>query len=197
MDRQSILETAAQIFSEKGYHATSMQDIARAVGLKKASLYHHISNKQEILADLLDLALELLIKRMNEVLAQPLPPESKLRLAMASYLQTLADNHALASVLLLEHRSLEPELHARHIPRRDRFEGLWRDLIQEGITIGVFNYMDPRFAARALLGVMNWTITWYDPHGILSPNEIANHYADLFLYGLLGCHGGGDGGTQV
>jgi TetR/AcrR family transcriptional regulator, cholesterol catabolism regulator len=185
MTRDEILEAAAQIFSQKGFHAASMQDIAQAVNLKKASLYHHVNNKQEILVAILDQALDLLIERMTEVMEQPLSPDEKLRQAMISYLQAMLEHRELASVLLLEHRSLEPDLHARHIPRRDRFERLWRDLIQEGLDQGLFCCVDIDLTARALLGVMNWTITWYHSEGILTPEAIATQFTDLFLNGLL------------
>ena len=186
MTRDEILVAAAQIFSQKGFHATSMQDIAQAVRLQKASLYHHVSSKQEILVDVLNQALDLLIERMQAVMAQPLAPDEKLRQAMRVYLTTLLEHRDLAAVLLLEHRNLSPELHARHIPRRDRFEQLWRDLIQQGLDDGVFCCADPAMASRALLGVMNWTITWYRPGGACTPEEVAAQFSDLFLLGLLG-----------
>lgn len=191
MNRESILQTAAQIFTEKGFHAASMQDIADAVHLQKASLYHHVSSKQEILLAILDQALDLLIEHLTDVLALELPPQQKLRLGMISYLRILTEHHNLASVLLLEHRSLTPDLKARHIPRRNRFEGLWRTLIQEGQNAGVFACTDVGFTARTLLGAMNWTITWYRPEGVLTGEEIANRYADIFLEGLLVNNGEG------
>lgn len=185
MTRDEILEAAAQIISQKGYHAASMQDIAQAVNLQKASLYHHVSSKQEILLILLNRGLDLLTERLEGVIATPVSADEKLRLAMRTYLQTLAEYESLSAVLLLEHRSLEPEFHALHIPRRDRFEHIWRDLIQEGIDEGVFACASPSIAARAVLGVMNWTITWYRNDGPLSAGEIATEFADLFLQGLL------------
>jgi len=112
MTRDDILEAAALIISRKGYHATSMQDIADAVNMQKASLYHHINSKQEILAALLDQALDALIECIQAVVDQPLPPEEKLRLAMRVYLKFMLDRRDLAAVLLLEHRSLEPEIRA-------------------------------------------------------------------------------------
>ena len=133
MTRDNILAAAAQIFSEKGFHAASMQDIARAVNLQKASLYHHVSSKQEILLELLDQALDILIDQISAVSSQSIPAEKKLPQAMQVYLQTLIDQRGLAAVLLFEHRSLDDELKSRHLPRRDRFEALWRDLIQEGV----------------------------------------------------------------
>ncbi len=118
-------------------------------------------------------------------MALPLLPEEKLRRAMQAYMQILTDHQALSSVLLLEHRSLEPGLRQRHIPKRDRYEALWRSLILEGIDAGLFASADPVFAARALLGVMNWTITWVKPGGPLTSEQIAGKYADLLLDGLL------------
>ena len=185
MTRDEILEAAARIISQKGYHAASMQDIARAVNLQKASLYHHVSSKQEILLLLLNQGLDLLTERLEAVVVQPISPEEKLRQAMSTYLQTLAEYESLSAVLLLEHRSLEPELHDLHIPRRDRFERIWRDLIQDGMDEGVFACASPSIAARAVLGVMNWTITWYRYDGPLSAGEIAAEFADLFSQGLL------------
>jgi AcrR family transcriptional regulator len=185
MTRDDILDASAQIFSQKGFHAASMQDIAQAVNLQKASLYHHVSSKQEILLLLLDRALDILIEQTESVMAQPLPPDEKFRQAMCVYLQTMLDNFDLAAVLLLEHRSLEPQYHVRHIPRRDRFEHLWGDLIQEGCDLGMFICSDAALVTRSLLGVLNWTITWYTPQGKYSPVQLAEQYADLFLKGLM------------
>ncbi len=184
MTRNEILAAAAQIFSQKGFHAASMQDIAQAVNLQKASLYHHVSSKQEMLLAVLDQALDLLIENMQQVLNLSLPTDQKLRKAIRVYLTTLLEQRELASVLLLEHRSLDPELHARHVLRRDRFETLWRDLIQQGMNETVFYCADPSVTSKALLGVVNWTITWYRADGLYSSEEIANQLSDLFLLGL-------------
>jgi hypothetical protein len=105
-------------------------------------------------------------------------------MAMITYMHTLLENIDLATVLFMEHRSLEPQYHAAHIPRRDRFERLWRDLIAEGQEQGIFTCSDPALTSRYVLGVMIWTITWYRPDGSLTPTEIAEQYADIFLQGL-------------
>ena len=80
--------------------------------------------------------------------------------------------------------TLDPEYHARHIPHRDRFENMWRDLIQEGVDTGVFSVENIPLTVRGLMGVMNWTITWYRPAGELSIDEISDHFANVFLNGL-------------
>jgi AcrR family transcriptional regulator len=183
--REGILEAAAKIFSEKGYHATSMGDIADAVNLQKASIYYHFTSKQEILISLLDIALELINTRLESVLSQPLPPDEKLRQAMVCYLETIAENQNLSAVLLLELRSLDPELKTRHASQREKFENLWKDLITEGKNMGIFNNVDPSLSGRAILGVMNWTITWYRRDGQRSATEIATLFANLLLQGLM------------
>ncbi len=185
MTRDDILESAAQVFRQKGFHGASMADIAEAVQLQKASLYHHFGSKQEILVALLDRALEMVTRQMQEVMALNIPADEKLIRAMRVYMQTLSQQGDLVFVLLLEYRSLEPAWYTRHIPNRDRFEVMWRHLIQEGVDSGVFQCRDVSLAARALLGMINWSITWYRPDGPKSIQEIADHFAYFVLNGLL------------
>lgn len=185
MTRDEILSAAAGIISAKGFEATSMQDIANAVNLQKASLYHHFTSKQEILLALLDNALFLLTNRLEVVRAANLSPPEKLRQAMVAYLDIIAAQQNLSSVLLLEYRSLDPDLRSQHVLRRDRFEHLWRDLIAEGMEAGIFYCADPSLAGRAILGVLNWTVTWYRHNGPSSAEEIADQFTNLFLNGLL------------
>jgi AcrR family transcriptional regulator len=185
MTREDILEAAAQVFRQKGFHGASMQDIAEAVDLKKASLYHHVTSKQEILLDILDHALELLQERISAITDQAIPSDEKLQQMIRAYLQILAENTDLSAVLLFEHRSLERKQHARHVPNRDKFEALWRQVLVEGVSAKLFQCDDPALTARAILGILNWTITWYRPDGSLEINKIADHYSHLLLQGLL------------
>jgi TetR/AcrR family transcriptional regulator, cholesterol catabolism regulator len=185
MTRETILEAAAQVFRQKGFHGASMKDIAEAVNLQKASLYHHVSSKQEILLALLDRALELLLERISVISNQSIPADKKLQQMIRAYLQILAENTDLSAVLLFEHRSLERKQHARHVPNRDKFEALWRDVLVEGVASKLFKCDDPALTARAILGILNWTITWYRPDGDLTINQIADQYSNLLLSGLL------------
>src|SRR5574338_1335361 len=185
MTREDILEAAAQVFRQKGFHGASMQDIADAVNLQKASLYHHVSSKQEILLEILDRALELLLDRISAICTQDLPADEKLRQMVRAYLQILAENTDLSAVLLFEHRSLERKQHARHVPNRDKFEGLWRAVLAEGVAARRFQCDDAALTTRAILGILNWTITWYHPDGPLGIDEIADQYSNLLLNGLI------------
>ena len=185
MTREDILDAAAQVFRQKGFHGASMAAIANAVNLQKASLYHHVTSKQEILLALLDRALDMLTEHIATIANQHLPADEKLRQMIRGYLKALADNSDLTTVLLFEHRSLDKKTHARHVPHRDKFEELWRDVLNEGVRAGLFTCSDTGLAVRALMGVMNWTLTWYNPEGARSVEDIADQYADLFFNGLL------------
>ena len=195
MTREDILEAAAQVFREKGYHAASMNDIAQSVNLQKASLYHHISSKQEILLALLDQGIDLLYQKIATVAESDLPPAEKIRRSVQTYLQTLVDHGDLAAVLLFEHRSLDEAYRQSHFPRRDQFEALWREMIQEGIETGQFSETDSGLASKYLLGVMNWTVTWFRLDGGLNAWEMGDQIAGLFLEGILRRPGGD--GTQL
>ncbi len=185
MTREDILMAAAGVFRKKGFHAASMSDIAQTVNLQKASLYHHIDSKQDILMALLDRGLDLLMAQLAAVARPEDSASSRLKQSMVTYLETLVEHGDLAAVLLFEHRSLNRELRQRHFPRRDEFERLWREIIQDGIDAGEFVCPDPGLAAKYLLGVLNWTLTWYRSDGALSPAEIADHFGRLFLNGLV------------
>ncbi len=119
------------------------------------------------------------------MLAADLPADEKIREAMQVYVKRLTQDPDLAAVLLMEHRSLEDDLRADHIVRRDRFEDLWRKMIQQGVREGIFRPFDRTLVSFALLGVLNWMITWYRPNGRLRAELIADQFADLVLDGLV------------
>ncbi|KXK15264.1 MAG: transcriptional regulator, TetR family [Chloroflexi bacterium OLB14] len=185
MTRDDILDTAAQVFRKKGFHGASMADIAEALGVQKPSLYHHVKSKQEILLALLDRALDMLIEHIEKISSQNIPADQKLKQMIRGYLSALAENADLTAVLLFEHRSLDKKTHTRHVPHRDKFEALWRDVLMEGMKSKVFQIKDVNLTVRALMGVMNWTLTWYQPNGEKSIEQIADDYADFMLKGML------------
>ena len=162
-----------------------MQDIADAVQLQKASLYHHVESKQEILLSILEQALDLLIDDLKAVVQSDLSPEVKLRQAMQVYVKRLTKDTDLASVLLLDYRSLDPSMRASQNTRRDDYEKLWRQIIREGIEKGIFQVVDEAVAVFALLGIQNWMITWYREDGRLSARTLDEQFYELFLNGLL------------
>lgn len=187
--RDDIIEAAIALFREHGYHGTSMRDIARAVGIKKASLYHHFEGKQELLLTILDTGLERLITPLEEILAAEMSPEAKLRAAVHHHASLIANYPGAAALFLYEDRALEEPLRARYVARRDAFEGFFRQILQEGMQDGTFRNGDVAMSTQALLGMVNWMTRWYRPEGRLSVEEIAETFADLFLCGQLAKNG--------
>lgn len=185
MTRDDILDAAAQVFRQKGFHGASMSDIAETLDVQKASLYHHVTSKQEILLALLERALGMLTDHIASIAAQAIPADQKLRLMIRGYLSALAENADLTSVLLFEHRSLDKKSHTRHVPQRDKFEGLWREVLNEGVREKIFDLKDTGLAVRALMGALNWTLTWYRPDGGKNIQQIADDYSDFVLKGML------------
>jgi len=180
-----IVEAATRIFREKGYHAASMRDIAGAVGLLKGSLYHHISSKQELLFEIFETGMQAAITTLEDVACSNLPPADKLRLAITRHIEFITGNLDQATVFVMEARALNPTQRRRVIAQRDRFDRLFRGIIQEGIEAGVFRPVDTTVVTFALMGMHNWLILWYREEGRLSPQEIAAIFVDLVLNGLL------------
>jgi AcrR family transcriptional regulator len=185
VSREHIIDAAIILFREHGYHGTSMRDIARAVGIKKASLYHHFESKQELLLTILDTGLERLIAPLEEILAAKMPPEAKLRAAIHHHASLIANYPGAAALFLYEDRALDEAYRARYVARRDEFESLFRQILQEGVHSGSFRQTDLAMSTQALLGMVNWMTRWYRPQGRLSVEEIADSFADLFLCGQL------------
>lgn len=180
-----IFEAATRIFREKGYHATSMQDIAEAVGLLKGSLYHYISSKQELLLRISEAGMRTATQAIEEVAHANLPPADKLRLAITRHIELITGNLDQATVFVMEARAMEHDQRQQVASQRDHFERLFRGIIQEGVDAGVFRPVDVPLVTFALMGMQNWLIIWYREDGRLSPQQIAAIFVDLVLSGLL------------
>jgi AcrR family transcriptional regulator len=184
VSRDDIIRAAVHLFNQNGYHATSMQDIARAVAIRKPSLYHHFDSKEAILLAILDTGMERLITQLETVVSSDQPCTSKLHAAIHCHATTIAHNLEGASVFLREDRGLGDEYLRRYLTRRDHFEGLIRRIVQQGVTEGVFRQVDVAIAVNAVLGMVNWMTRWYNPQGRLSADQIADQFADLVMHGL-------------
>lgn len=180
-----ILDAAARLFKEKGFHATSMRDIAAAVGMQKGSLYYHITSKEELLFRISHDAINAIIARLEEIAAAPLCPTEKLRQAIENHVLTLCDRLDLLSVFLKESKILTAEQQAQILERRKRYEELFEGILEEGIAAGEFRVVDVPVVAVGLLGMLNWMHQWYRPDGRLPPQQIAAIFTDFTLHGLL------------
>ena len=186
---EQIFVQAVRIFKLKGYHATSMQDIADAVGLKKGSLYHYIESKEQLLYRIFEQSTGALTRRLQEILASDAPPVDKLRDAIEAHVTALCDHLDLYTVYLSERRTLTGRTQAQVRAEAERHARLLEQIIQAGIAQGVFRPVDSKMSALAILGMCNWLYQWYSPGGRLAPASIARLFADLAVNGLVDSEG--------
>ena len=175
---------ATELFRERGFHATSMQDLAEALGLNRGSLYHYIAAKDDLLWKIVSDALDRLEECVRPELDGTGSGEARVRRAIAAHLHFAASNLNELSLLQIELRSLPPERLRALVERRDAYEAHWRRAIAEGIVDGSFRPLDVRLAGFIVLSTCNWFTQWYRPDGPLAVEELADTLADLLVGGL-------------
>lgn len=181
--RVDILKSAAAAFRRRGYHGASVDEIASALQMTKGNLYYYFRNKEEILYACHDYSLELLLKLMAEVRAEPIAPDEKLRKLVLAFVHLILDElHGTA--LTLDPEALSPPLLKKIIARRDIFDQGMRQIIQDGIASDVFIPGDPKMIAFAMMGAVNWIAKWYDPTGPMTSDQIGAAFADYLVGGL-------------
>lgn len=190
-----ILTAAIRLFQQKGYHATSMQDIADAVGLQKGSLYHYISGKEDLLVVIIQDAISQYNSRLSEVRAMDLPVRKRLELALRYHLQGIADNLGMLTIFLRESYALKEEQQKTIRLESQRYNQMFEELFQEGVESGELRDLDPKLATRTMLGACNWFYRWYDPSGPKSMAELADFFVDLLFSGVERKGAGANGST--
>jgi len=185
--REELLKAAAGLFSRRGYHGTSMGDLADSMGILRGSLYSHINSKEDLLFDIVDQGADRFITRMEEVVASEDPPTDKVRLAIEAHVTTVAEHLDASTVFLNEWRYLSGDKLDTIQAKRDLYESLISEIVEEGIEWGAFpEELDPKFATLLILSVVNWLYQWYDPEGEKSLDQIVEIFTALLLGGLKG-----------
>lgn len=185
---REICGIAARVFYEKGYEGGSMQDIAEAVGLTKAGLYHHVGSKDKLLFEIMDYGMDILDETVLQKVKHISDAREKLRQTIIGHIDLVVRARDLEiTVILHENRSLKGALRKKINARKRAYieflEGLIGE-VQRGA--GGEPKLSPRLAAFALLGMINWLYQWYHPEGPVHEPELAEAYADFFFRGLLG-----------
>lgn len=182
--KDQILAAAERLFRDKGYLATSVRDIGHAVGVRGASLYHHIGGKEELLWAIASRAADQFFAALQPIVASDLATPLKLRRAIIAHVGVIASNLGASAVYFNEWRHLGPDQRAAYTRRRDDYENCFRQILWQGQREGLFTVPDEKFAARFVLSALNWTHHWYRPDGPMKPEEIGDTLADLVLNGL-------------
>lgn len=170
--RQMILREAALSFNRRGYHGTSLADIAHTLGVSKAALYTYVKSKDELLFHCHEVAMDAAIESLR--LAREAGGDALVQFCstLRNYLRMIMSNEA-CYVVLTEEQALEPEKAAQIVRRRDGFEAELRGLVAAGILDGSVSPCNPKLAVFAALGAMNWVQKWYVAGGAWSGEQVA------------------------
>ena len=186
--RQQIEDAASALFRERGYAATSVRDIAQALNIQGPSLYAHVASKEDVLWSIVNRAADRFNAEVGPLASATTPPPKRLRDIIRGHVAVVTSSQKDAAVFLHEWRFLSAERRAEMAARRDSYEALFRRAIDDGIHAGYFQPVDTKLTAMAILSALNGIATWYRPDGILSAEEIAENFADLFINALREQH---------
>ena len=200
--RQEILRTAARLFQQRGYDATSMNDVAAALKLSKGGLYHHFQSKDEILYEIMNHAMEITQQRVLDPVRGIADAEDRLRALIRLHIEVvLSPRDREITVMLHENHPLPPSLRKRINGRKkdyvhflEKLMGEVQEKAQEKArekgqgnhrSIGAKGKVSPRAAAFALLGMINWIYQWYKPEGDLQVQNLVPQFTELIFGGIF------------
>lgn len=179
--RAELLRASARLFRDKGYEATTIRDIANAVGMRSGSPFYHFKSKQDMLRAVIEEGMQQALAAMQQAAAQPLPVRDRFRTMVRAHLATILERGAdYIPVLLYEWRSLSPESRAQVIEVKDRYEAIWQDGLRELKQAGLLRD-DGKLARLFMFGALNWVAQWYRPDGGFTLDQIAERALEFFL----------------
>lgn len=184
--RAEILRAAQDLFHRQGYANTSLDDIARAVGIRREGLYYYFENRTQILIDIIrPLGLQLR-DAVKDILASDDTPENKLRRAIENHLRRFETRFAESKITLRDDYFSENEqVLAVMGPVWDEYEDLWSAIIADGQAAGAFDpSLDPRLAFLGILGQCNWVARWYKPGKSVPVPELIEMYSRMIVRAL-------------
>jgi AcrR family transcriptional regulator len=183
---REILEQAARLIRQRGYEATSMQEIASACGMTKAGLYHHVTTKESLLVAIMSYGMDLFEERVLARVSHIADPLERLRATMARNIELVTEDSAKeVTIILHEHQTLTGDAQRAVNARKKRYVRFLEDGFREAMTRGQIRTVDPTIAAFSFLGTVLWTYKWYRADGRLDPKQLADGTIDLFFHGLV------------
>lgn len=180
--RSQILHAALRAFRDHGFHGTTLDDIARHLGVRKTALYHYFPDKQSILTECHRESLSELERILKD--ARRLDsPTAKLAHIIREHVRVMTET-LQGSPLAFEVRAFSPTRQKTMIRQRDRYEHAVRKIVEQGIRAGELRPVDAKVATFAILGAINWIARWYRPEGELHAAELGEAFVDQILGGL-------------
>jgi AcrR family transcriptional regulator len=184
--RREIIEAAAELFGNHGYHATTIRQVADATGILSGSLYAHIRSKEDLLYEIAVLDAGIFTDTLRPIAEKNGPADERLREGLRAHLELVSSYGQQARLFLLEVKELEtPERRQHVVELRDEYEELWAKILEDGRRDGTFADVDMSLARIAIMSLANWAYLWLRPDGRLSPLVVADQFSDMVLHGLL------------
>jgi TetR/AcrR family transcriptional regulator, cholesterol catabolism regulator len=182
--RSQLTREAARLFAERGYHGTSIGDLAKALGVQKGSLYAHIESKQDLLYEATHEGARAFHAALDEI-PEDLKVTERIRLALRAHLRVVAEQLDVATVFVREWRYLEGERAAEFLAERRRYEERFRALFREGRELGELRTdLDDQAAVLLVLSAANWAYTWLPPDA--DTDELADRFFAILVDGVRG-----------
>jgi TetR/AcrR family transcriptional regulator, cholesterol catabolism regulator len=181
-----IREGAAELFRERGYSGTTTRALSAVAGIEKASLYHHVGGKEDLLYELCESTLKDVATVFQGALQDGTEPLDKLELLARRYVETALVDRARHATMLTEIRSLSPSRRAEIVARRDENVAVVREAIRQAQESGSLRTdIEAKYLTLALFNLLNWSIFWFDPSGDLEPNEIGDILWTVYAHGAV------------
>ena len=181
--RSEILHAALRAFSERGYYATTLEDIADSLGVRKTALYHYFPDKEAILFESHRVSLAEVERHLREARERFERASDRLRYVIREHVRVMTETLEGSSPAF-EIPALSSKHQKKIVAARDRYERALRRIIQRGIEGGEFRKTDPKIATFAILGAINWIARWYRPEGSLHAPELGDAFAEHLVGGL-------------
>ncbi|KRB87064.1 TetR/AcrR family transcriptional regulator [Noviherbaspirillum sp. Root189] len=181
--RDAVLRTAAQMFNEKGFHATSLDEVAERLHITKPTLYYYVKNKDDILFQCVSRGLALLQDAIRVVGQSGGTAEDKLYAAMRQYAEIVTMDFGMC-VIRVGEDPLPLESRKKLRSMKGAIDTEFRQLIEQGIAEGTMAPCDPKMAAFTIAGALSWIGRWYSPDGPMHPDDIATQVINLLSFGI-------------
>lgn len=181
--REAVLRAAVKSFNEKGFHATSLDEVATALNVTKPTIYHYFGTKDDILFECVRRGLEAIREAAEAVESDRGGGLKRLRRLMHDYAVIMTMDFGMCVIRTADHE-LSPESRAKFRALKREIDHTVRRVVEQGMTDGTLAKGDPRLVTFTLTGALNWIARWYDPKGPLTPQQVADGCVGTLVTGL-------------
>lgn len=182
--REAVLRAAVQMFNERGFHQTSLDDVAASLGISKPTIYHYLGNKDQVLLECVTIGLSQLLAAAEQARQTDGNGAQRLRLFLTRYAQVNMDDFGRC-VVRTGAEALGPDSRAQFQALKRKIDSAMRELIEEGVADGSLAPTNTKLLGFALAGALNWPGRWHDPQGELPPARIAEELVAMLAQGFL------------